>query len=259
LICRNSKTYSEIVTGQPSESVPNANICVNNSAVHSCAENTFERSSVSGADIPCAADTASEVSNLTNVQPDASNPVILSAQQLCTLSTDSGVASIPTTSSLPAAEKSSSTHKLVEQDIAVEAHSEISKGTADVSAVETKKLSVIDTVGNNESVALSSEDTDHVEISYERRLSRVKDLKVIDSDDSDIELDTRQDDKPDSKKEKEEEVEEKQIDASPNGRFLKFDKNIGRGSFKTVFKGLDTETGVHVAWCELQVKLNFGI
>ena len=42
---------------------------------------------------------------------------------------------------------------------------------------------------------------------------------------------------------------------SPNGRFNKFDIEIGRGSFKTVYKGLDTETGVAVAWCELQVCL----
>ena len=37
-------------------------------------------------------------------------------------------------------------------------------------------------------------------------------------------------------------------------RFLKYDIEIGRGSFKTVYKGLDTETGVAVAWCELQVR-----
>ncbi len=49
---------------------------------------------------------------------------------------------------------------------------------------------------------------------------------------------------------------EKAINTSPEGRFLKFDTEIGRGSFKTVFKGLDTETGVQVAWCELQVNLN---
>lgn len=36
-------------------------------------------------------------------------------------------------------------------------------------------------------------------------------------------------------------------------RFLKYDLEIGRGSFKTVYKGLDTETGVAIAWCELQV------
>jgi hypothetical protein len=92
-----------------------------------------------------------------------------------------------------------------------------------------------------------------IAISNERRLSRVKDVKVVESDDSDLELEARQDERSDSKKDKEEEGEEKQIDTSPGGRFLKFDKNIGRGSFKTVFKGLDTETGVHVAWCELQV------
>ena len=50
-----------------------------------------------------------------------------------------------------------------------------------------------------------------------------------------------------------ESVEEKAVASSPDGRFLKFDVEIGRGSFKTVYKGLDTETGVAVAWCELQV------
>ena len=50
-----------------------------------------------------------------------------------------------------------------------------------------------------------------------------------------------------------ENAEEKAVAASPGGRFLKFDVEIGRGSFKTVYKGLDTETGVAVAWCELQV------
>ncbi|CAD5219336.1 unnamed protein product [Bursaphelenchus okinawaensis] len=53
------------------------------------------------------------------------------------------------------------------------------------------------------------------------------------------------------------EAEEKPIDKSPDNRFLKFDEELGRGSFKTVFRGLDTETGVAVAWCELQdSKLN---
>ena len=45
------------------------------------------------------------------------------------------------------------------------------------------------------------------------------------------------------------------IDKSSDGRFLKFDFEVGRGSFKTVYKGLDTDTGVSVAWCELQVSL----
>ncbi|NXX27916.1 WNK1 kinase, partial [Nicator chloris] len=49
-----------------------------------------------------------------------------------------------------------------------------------------------------------------------------------------------------------EEVETKAVGISPDGRFLKFDIEIGRGSFKTVYKGLDTETTVEVAWCELQ-------
>jgi len=53
--------------------------------------------------------------------------------------------------------------------------------------------------------------------------------------------------------EKEDEMEDKVIASSPDGDFLKFEHEIGRGSFKTVYKGVDTETGVQVAWCELQV------
>lgn len=61
---------------------------------------------------------------------------------------------------------------------------------------------------------------------------------------------------PDTNKweqDKEDEVETKAVATSPDGRFLKFNVEIGRGSFKTVYKGLDTETTVEVAWCELQV------
>ena len=62
-----------------------------------------------------------------------------------------------------------------------------------------------------------------------------------------------EEEKKDVVPEKEDETEENAVSTSPGGRFLKFDTEIGRGSFKTVFKGLDTETGVQVAWCELQV------
>lgn len=51
------------------------------------------------------------------------------------------------------------------------------------------------------------------------------------------------------------EDEGKAIAESTDGRFLKFNIELGRGSFKTVFKGLDTDTGVAVAWCELQVRI----
>eukprot|EP00062_Callorhinchus_milii_P017654 gi/632970257/ref/XP_007901548.1/ PREDICTED: serine/threonine-protein kinase WNK2 isoform X1 [Callorhinchus milii] len=52
--------------------------------------------------------------------------------------------------------------------------------------------------------------------------------------------------------ENEEEAEMKAVATSSDGRFLKFDVELGRGSFKTVYKGLDTETWLEVAWCELQ-------
>nr|XP_027201671.1 serine/threonine-protein kinase WNK1-like isoform X2 [Dermatophagoides pteronyssinus] len=41
------------------------------------------------------------------------------------------------------------------------------------------------------------------------------------------------------------------LDQSSDGRYLKLEE-IGRGSFKTVYKGLDSASGVAVAWCELQ-------
>ncbi|KAM7371354.1 hypothetical protein PAMP_008607 [Pampus punctatissimus] len=48
------------------------------------------------------------------------------------------------------------------------------------------------------------------------------------------------------------EEETRAVASSPDGRFLKFNIEIGRGSFKEVYRGLDTETTVEVAWCELQ-------
>ena len=61
------------------------------------------------------------------------------------------------------------------------------------------------------------------------------------------ETDKREDEKGESKR------NDVAVAQSENGRFFKFDIEIGRGSFKTVYKGLDTDTGVAVAWCELQV------
>ena len=55
------------------------------------------------------------------------------------------------------------------------------------------------------------------------------------------------------KKPTELDTEERVVNTSPTGRFVRYETEIGRGSFKTVYKGLDTETGVAVAWCELQV------
>ncbi|KAM8824265.1 serine/threonine-protein kinase WNK4 isoform 2-T2 [Synchiropus picturatus] len=58
---------------------------------------------------------------------------------------------------------------------------------------------------------------------------------------------------PGSEQQRDEE-ETRAAATSPDGRFLKFNIEIGRGSFKTVYKGLDTETTLEVAWCELQTQ-----
>lgn len=57
----------------------------------------------------------------------------------------------------------------------------------------------------------------------------------------------------DPNREERDEEDTQAVASSPDGRFLKFNIEIGRGSFKTVYRGLDTETTVEVAWCELQV------
>lgn len=59
-------------------------------------------------------------------------------------------------------------------------------------------------------------------------------------------------DEPEEEEDDEDDL--KAVATSLDGRFLKFDIELGRGSFKTVYKGLDTETWVEVAWCELQVR-----
>ena len=64
----------------------------------------------------------------------------------------------------------------------------------------------------------------------------------------------KREDEARAQKEEEEEEDQPAIDQSPDGRFLKFAEEVGRGSFKTVYKGLDTVSGVAVAWCELQEK-----
>ena len=53
------------------------------------------------------------------------------------------------------------------------------------------------------------------------------------------------------KQQQKEDDEDEPIGVSPCSRFFKYDIEVGRGSFKTVFRGLDTQTGVAVAWCEL--------
>lgn len=72
------------------------------------------------------------------------------------------------------------------------------------------------------------------------------------SDETDSDEESSSNVKKDKVRDEEEGIENS-VCSSPNGRFLKFDIEIGRGSFKTVYRGLDSETGVQVAWCELPV------
>merc|ERR1719204_2826608 len=48
-----------------------------------------------------------------------------------------------------------------------------------------------------------------------------------------------------------EQEDDKVLETSPNGNYYKVNKEIGRGSFKAVYRGMDANNGVSVAWCEL--------
>lgn len=120
-----------------------------------------------------------------------------------------------------------------------------------------KTTTVIRPDGNKEkSAVLTDESSDTIDSAIGKSLSS-KDIDESDDlaqvGDGSSEFDGATERKDDESGKKEDENDEKAVATSPDGRFLKFDVEIGRGSFKTVYKGLDTETGVAVAWCELQV------
>ena len=47
------------------------------------------------------------------------------------------------------------------------------------------------------------------------------------------------------------------VEESDNKRFLRYKEELGRGAFKTVYKGYDDEEGVEVAWNKLPTKALF--
>ena len=48
--------------------------------------------------------------------------------------------------------------------------------------------------------------------------------------------------------------DEEILERSPQGNFVKFDKLLGKGAFKSVFRGQDVNNGNMVAWNEVNVK-----
>ena len=109
---------------------------------------------------------------------------------------------------------------------------------------------------NQSSSVKESESNNNEEMrTTEKSLASVPraDSKEEDDEDEDVPL-LRNSKAKSTKEEEEEEEEPNATDQSPDGRFLKYAEEIGRGSFKTVYRGLDTDSGVAVAWCELQEK-----
>lgn len=78
---------------------------------------------------------------------------------------------------------------------------------------------------------------------------------VLDPENFEAERKLQEEEEKKAKTEEDEEEtrggEDVPVGVSPCGRFIKYEKEVGRGSFKTVYRGWDTQTGVAVAWCEL--------
>ena len=56
------------------------------------------------------------------------------------------------------------------------------------------------------------------------------------------------DDDDDEEDEMEIPLSQKVAEESPKGRFKRFYEELGRGAYKVVYKGVDHETGLEVAW-----------
>lgn len=131
------------------------------------------------------------------------------------------------------------TEKLVkpEETIAEEPELEKPKSPEPTSAEETKKDEKPKTEVQQTTKPATA--TEVVPKSEEKTTTKTSSTNTA------IKPSTTQDDDP--------EDDPEAVDSSPDGQFLKYPEEIGRGSFKTVYRGLDTISGVAVAWCELQV------
>lgn len=139
--------------------------------------------------------------------------------------------------------------------VVLEEHAEDGRAAGVDAIVEVQSPSVQD-VGVRQSEALGMVEKEPSDVGDKEQESAVADKREEEEEEKGAararaEAEQREAEK---KVQEDEEVETKAVGTSPDGRFLKFDIEIGRGSFKTVYKGLDTETTVEVAWCELQVR-----
>jgi WNK lysine deficient protein kinase len=48
--------------------------------------------------------------------------------------------------------------------------------------------------------------------------------------------------------------EQKEVERSPDGRYIRFPVKLGDGAYKAVWLGYDTELGIEVAWCLVETR-----
>ena len=108
------------------------------------------------------------------------------------------------------------------------------RGRFAVKTDQSQEVTEVPPVNNNDDSKKNEEKTeDKKEIVEETKEASAEDKKESEDDKKDLD-----DDKDDEITQSEEEEPKKAVEASPEGgRYLKFDEEIGRGSFKTVYKG----------------------
>jgi len=184
-----------------------------------------------------------------------------------------------TSSPKPVLRRHSMTFSRTKKQVTIEANAkviEIDTGTSECPEIESGVITASAVDSAADCTITSASDFSPMYIGTVKCLEKPSVRRLVEEDDdscgdeaddestaNEEELETECKEEREHKRKRRKSVEdeiEKVVSSSPNGRFLKFDWEIGCGSFKTVYKGLDSETGVHVAWCELQVckfKFNF--
>lgn len=197
----------------------------------------------------------SEIRDRTNIPAESNTLVdsraVASTSEVSAVATDSASEShvtksnaIKTSSSQPSAEIAGKEH-LPGQSL------EVSAATTEQQPVSVTTTSMINGANNN--VDSSSNSSNIPSVKEPNRQSHTGAVETAATELTRKTSNTVESSSADTEKTEDEEDYDALRTKSPDGRYIRQNEEIGRGSFKTVFKGLDVETGVAIAWCELMV------
>jgi WNK lysine deficient protein kinase len=87
----------------------------------------------------------------------------------------------------------------------------------------------------------------------EKPVPKEEDKAGSDEDDSDEES-SPEDEEEEEEVDQTEEDSYSIVEVSPKGRFKRFNEELGRGAYKSVFRGIDEDTGREIAWNVIKIK-----